>query len=147
MLDQNQIYDNIISLYESSGMTPSRIADKSGLPLTSINRFLSGETKQPNFYSLALLIETLGGSVDDIIGMPTSKNTHQVVDSRYTQQLKEDLELERKNKKVWVIMFIVAILLFIAFMMFDLLNPSIGYIRYTKQLAAEAQTAITSIML
>lgn len=115
MLDNKAVYDKFINLYESSGMTPSQISEKSGVPLTSVNRLLTGETKAPNFFSTCAVIETLGGSVDDIINHPTERNLPQIVDSKYCEQLKDDLRIERRNKTIWITLYMITVIFILSY--------------------------------
>lgn len=131
-LNSSEVYDKIVSLYESSGMTASRLAEKSGVPLTSINRFFSGETKSPNFYSLCQVILALGGSVDDVLGVQTEHHIEVSHESKYVAQLRQDLNYERRRRHFWILAFMGMVVFIMALLVFDLLNPTFGFIRYTK---------------
>ena len=127
--DYETVHHKVMELYENSGMTPADLAERSGVPLTSLQRYMKGDSKSPNFFNLCAIILTLGGSVDEIIGVAEPTGTHATADSRYTALLREDLAYARKSKHFWITCFLIMVVILISFLVIDLLNPSAGWIQ------------------
>ena len=54
---------------ETSGLTNQQIADKSGVPVGTVNRIMAGQTEEPSFSTIAKIVKATGGSLDEIIGI------------------------------------------------------------------------------
>lgn len=149
--DAELIWRRVCTMKEEQGKSAAQIAEESGVPITSVKRFFSGETKNPGFLSLCQIIYALGGSVDEVMEIDREKQpVHVEADSKYSRQLEKDLRYERKSKyRVWVA-FLVLVAINIAMLIFDLLNPYVGYIRYQRQMAAytgETASVVLGIIL
>ena len=135
--DAERLWERVCALKEEQGKSLAQIAEESGVPLTSVKRFFSGETKNPGFLSLCQIIYALGGSVDEVMEIDREKQpVHMEADSKYSRFLEKDLQYERKSKfRVWVA-FLVLVAINIVMLLFDIFNPYVGYIRYQRQMAA-----------
>lgn len=51
---------------DETKMTYQDIANKSGVPLSTVKRIFSGQTPDPGYTSVISIIEAMGGSDDDI---------------------------------------------------------------------------------
>lgn len=47
-------------------MTAQQIADKSGVPVATVNRVLQGLTENPGFDTVYKLVKAMGGSLNDL---------------------------------------------------------------------------------
>ena len=47
-------------------MTAQQIADKSGVPVATVNRVLQGLTENPGFDTVCKLVKAMGGSLNDL---------------------------------------------------------------------------------
>lgn len=56
------------SLKNRSGLTQRQIADRTGVPIGTIGRILSGETVDPGVLTISELVYALGGSMDELMG-------------------------------------------------------------------------------
>lgn len=127
---------------DNSGLSISELVEKSDVPRTTIIRFKKGETKSPGFLQLCQIIVACGGSVDEILEIEKDQKTISTpTNTEYVWQLKEDLRYERKQKQIWVIMFVCLVAFDLGIFLFDILNPAIGYIRYTQQVAFNGETS------
>lgn len=135
--DAELLWERVCVLREEQGKSLAQIAEESRVPITSVKRFFSGETKNPGFLSLCQIIYALGGSVDEVMEIDREEQpVHVEADSKYSRQLEKDLRYERKSKfRVWVA-FLVLVAINIVMLLFDLFNPYVGYIRYQRQIAA-----------
>lgn len=149
--DAELLWERVCALREEQGKSLAQIAEESRVPITSVKRFFSGETKNPGFLSLCQIIYALGGSVDEVMEIDREKQpVHVEADSKYSRQLEKDLRYERKSKyRVWVA-FLVLVAINIVMLLFDLFNPYVGYIRYQRQIAAytgETASVVIGILI
>lgn len=84
-------------LYESlramkGDMTAQQIADKSGVPVATVNRVLQGLTENPGFDTVCKLVKAMGGSLNDL-------DEDRVCEPESLTQLYER-GLEYRNKKI-----------------------------------------------
>lgn len=114
-------------------MTAQEIADKSGIPLSTVSRVLSGTTDNPSFVTIRDIVKAMGGSLDAIAGIVVTPEK-----SAQVEELNEAKELLRKSleeKNKWltrlaiyagvVSFLLVALLIFI--LIIDYTDPSRGF--------------------
>lgn len=71
------IADALKQMRKSSGMTLDEVSKKSGVPMSTISRISSGETKEPSISTVIALVQAMGGSMDDLTDAPkTVQNAH-----------------------------------------------------------------------
>lgn len=118
------IIDQLRQLKEQSHMTNQQIADKSGIPASTIARILSGQTDNPSFQTVSDIVKAMGGSLDQITGIQQPYQKDAVT---------ELYEKIIANKNKWIIrlfLFALSMVAILAFLvLFDLFNKSTGYIR------------------
>ena len=51
---------------DASNMTAQQIADKSSVPVATVNRVLQGLTENPGFDTVCKLVKAMGGSLNDL---------------------------------------------------------------------------------
>ncbi len=61
--------EELKSLKDKSNMTAQQIADKSGIPLSTVTRILSGRTQDPTFSVVSAIVAALHGSLDALVGI------------------------------------------------------------------------------
>ena len=67
MIDESvAIIDRLKALKVKSGMTSQQIAEKSGLPESTVTRIFSGKTPNPTIASVIQMAKTMGGTSADI---------------------------------------------------------------------------------
>lgn len=59
-------FENLRRLKKSSGMTLDQIADESGVPLGTLNKLFSGQTKDPQLSTVSAVVHCMGYTLDDI---------------------------------------------------------------------------------
>lgn len=72
MIDLDLTY--LEKLHNSTGMTHQQIADKSGIPVGTVSRIMSGQTRDPAFSTVAGITHALGGSLDEMTGIHHAKS-------------------------------------------------------------------------
>lgn len=145
--DAEIVWERVCALKEEQGKSLAQIAEESRVPVTTVKRFFSGETKNPGFMSLCQIIYALGGSVDEVLEIDRGKQeAHVETDSKYSRQLEKDLHYERRSKyRVWIA-FLVLVAINVGMLLFDLFNPYVGYIRYQHQIAVYASETASVVI-
>lgn len=147
--ETQELIDYIQTLKDKSGLTMQGLADLSGIPKSTLENFFTGATREPRFSLVATLVKTLGGSLDDLTGIPrlhdTEIRTVQVPDPDHIKKdyitemltrlvkpyddqiagLRRAVKFERREK--WIV-FAIAVVLFAinTLLLFDCLTPSWG---------------------
>lgn len=129
-------------LYESlramkGNMTAQQIADKSGVPVATVNRVLQGLTENPGFDTVYKIVKAMGGSLNDL-------DEDRVCEPEGLTQLYErGLEYrERKIKKLERTIMIIAVFTFIVMaavivmLVYDMTHLSIGWIQTASNVVA-----------
>ncbi len=131
------------NLKDESQMSYQDIADKSGVPVSTVRRIFSGQTPDPGYTTVLSIIEAMGGSDEDI---KNDVSEQQRSDSDTPAQQKNDSvsrqSVERlcsvyertiadKNKLIKALLIIVLSMtaIFIFLLVWDLCNPNIGFFR------------------
>lgn len=119
------------ALKDETKMTYQDIADKSGVPLSTVKRIFSGRTPDPGVTTVIAIVEAMGGTADDIKG--DTLNNDKLISPKSIEQLCAVYErsLRDKNRLIKAqfitIVAMIAVLLF--FLIWDLCSKNIGFIR------------------
>lgn len=65
----------IDDLRKTSKLTHQQIAELSGVPVGTVSRILSGQTKDPGFASMAAIVTAMGGSLDELMGIAPERQS------------------------------------------------------------------------
>ncbi len=137
--------NRLIELKKDRKMTNAEIAKLSNLPLATITRVFNGHTPNPTFETFTQIAIALGASLDEIAGLKTPEPISidkpiETTLSSYAEllkekderikELKEEKEKERKDRHRLVCVLICFSVFIMAILTLDILNGSIGYIRY-----------------
>jgi transcriptional regulator with XRE-family HTH domain len=114
---------------DASNMTAQQIADKSSVPVATVNRVLRGLTENPGFDTVCKLVKAMGGSLNDL-------DEDRVCEPEGLTQLYErGLEYrERKIKKLERTIMIIAVFTFIVMaavigmLVYDMMHLDKGWI-------------------
>ena len=106
------------------------IANKSGVPLSTVKRIFSGQTPDPGYTSVISIIEAMGGSDDDIKQSNTAQPNN-LVPRQSVERLCSIYErsIADKNKLIKALLIIILSMMavFIFLLVWDLCNPNIGF--------------------
>lgn len=121
--------DQLRALKEEKHLTVQQIADRSGVPVSTVSRVLSGQTDNPNFQTVCDIVMAMGGSLDELAGI---KPPHEApTDADSTTRLYNRI-IENKNR--WIHrMFVLACVLagiLVAVLAIDALNPEVWFFKY-----------------
>lgn len=134
----------VVAAKKQKGFTAQDISDRAGIPLSTVNKYLSGNSTNTNLYYAAAASILLGLSIDDIFGI-TSGQEDKSDNSDLTARLRElELELsyckkDRNNifavlkarKTIIAVMFGLCIMLVTAIgftVVYDILIPDKGFV-------------------
>lgn len=137
------IGEHLKALQEQTGMTTAQLAEKSNLPVDTINKIRSGSTRNPNADTVMRLAGALGVPADALLGGDLPE-TATPSDSPGTPMLTLYLAgLDRqkaayeltighlvKDKHRWCFMAMALLSLFVFILIWDIAHPYMGYIRY-----------------
>ena len=123
------LYEHLRAMKDASNMTAQQIADKSSVPVATVNRVLQGLTENPGFDTVCKLVKAMGGSLNDL-------NEDRVCEPEGLTQLYErGLEYrERKIKKLERTIMIIAVFTFIVMaavigmLVYDMMHLDKGWI-------------------
>lgn len=116
-------------LKEEKGLTAKEIAEASGVPLTTVNRILSGKTPDPCYSTVCKLLDVLGATDDDkkkVFSGNTDTEHYKAMVALYERGI------AHRNKWIkllaGVLLGIIAVIIIV--LVIDILNPNMGYVRY-----------------
>lgn len=123
------LYEHLRAMKDASNMTAQQIADKSSVPVATVNRVLQGLTENPGFDTVCKLVKAMGGSLNEL-------DEDRVCDPESLTQLYErGLEYrERKIKKLERTIMIIAVFTFIVMaavigmLVYDMMHLDKGWI-------------------
>ena len=89
--------ENLKELKKRTGMSTKQIADKAHLPEKTVSRILSGDTDHPRIDTLVLIVEAMGGKMNEIFA-----DTNVVVATESLVEIKETAKVvEAENSVVY----------------------------------------------
>ncbi len=136
VLQDKAFLERLRVLKDKSGMSAKEIADKSGIPESTVTRILSGKTPNPTIISVMDIIKAMGGKASDVFDDNAQVNTlpkvPQAVVNDIEKKNTEVIELyeriiKSKDKTIklltWVLLALASVIIFL--LLFDLFNGGI----------------------
>ena len=154
---QESIVETLKNMKSEQNLTLQQISSASGVPVSTVNRILSGQTENPSFRDVAAIVAAMDGSLDAITGLQKVEGENsQLLDSNvmqllltmqnyYTkaldttrQQYMREIESKDKqyrdilaDKNRWLrrlFLCLIAMIAVISFLLIiDFTNPAIGF--------------------
>lgn len=138
------LYEHLRAMKDASSMTAQQIADKSGIPVATVNRVLQGLTENPGFDTVCKIVKAMGGSLNDLdedkVGEP--EGLAQLYERGLEYRERKIEELEQKIKKRERTITIIAVFTFIVMaavigmLVYDMTHLSIGWIQTASNAVA-----------
>lgn len=124
------IHEYLQRLKDKRKLTNQQLADLSGVPISSVQRILAGQTDNPSYQSICDLTTALGGSMDELAGIK-SEPAEQAVENTAMYKLMENIIVEKDRwiMRLFIVCCVVVGVVF-AITMIDILNGAIGFVRY-----------------
>lgn len=96
---QNFLPINLRYHLDKNKLSLTKLANSVNLPLMTIQRLISGETKDPRISTLGLIANYFDISIDDLVSNPaiSSRNTYQAEDSFYAVPIVTEEMLEKAS--------------------------------------------------
>lgn len=116
---------------DAADLTNQEVSDMSGVPLGTVNRIFSGQTDNPSFQNIAAIVRALGGSLDDLAGLPNKSHTenHHVSD-KLIDLYREQIAGKNKWIKTLFACLITLVGIIVFMLLWDITHPNMGYVRY-----------------
>lgn len=133
--------EKLVQMKQQCGLTTQQIADKSGVPASSITRMLKGQTEEPSFSSVAKTVKAMGGSLDELVGIEpktvTITNKEIVHEDERLINLYERA-IASKNRWIrWLFIILLVLIVFvIGLLIFDILDHNNGWYRQASDVVA-----------
>lgn len=132
-------------LKDAKGITNRELSDLTGIPESTIARIMAGQTENPSYSNIADIVTALGGSLDDIAGIPhpvpkmpeeVTKLCDQVIamnerlDAQNTSLMHIQHIMQVKDKwiKTMFVYCCIITFLLVVFLAIDAFIPSFGMI-------------------
>ena len=88
-IGNEKVHDYILALMKAGDFTYEDAANLSGIPLQTVRTIITGKTPDPRFATVAKIIISLGGDLNEIIGYAKKKE----IEVNSTVSLKETYEM------------------------------------------------------
>lgn len=139
------IISKLQELKEKSHLTTQQISERSGIPVSTISRILSGQTDNPSFQTVCDLVEAMGGSLYDLTGTtpPAPQEEHHRAPAGHdclhgerqhccTIVTLYERSIAQKNRWIRNLFIVCGAMLgaIIFVLLIDILNGGIGFVRY-----------------
>lgn len=122
--------EKLNQMKKDSGMSTQQIADKSGVPSSTITRMLNGQTEEPTFSNIANVVKAMNGSLDELVGLPPKVVT-EIKTVNADERIIDLYERSIKAKNRWIMYLFITLLILISFiigvLIFDLAHPDRGW--------------------
>ena len=137
------VKDRLKSLKIKADISCSEWSNLSGVPEATIRKILSGETPDPRFDTVVKLVTSVGGSVDDIVGVKKEKaiedNAVLVLKEAYesriealrerVEDLKKYAESLHRDKKLLGLAVVVLAVILVGLLVFDIALDTNGWLQ------------------
>lgn len=121
------LYHKLNQLKEKRGLTNQQIADKSREPISTVTRILNGQTENPSYQTIANMVRAMDGSLDAIEGI---EHPAEEIPNKVIELYERMIERQRKYIKFLFFALIGMVGVVVLAIMIDVLQGSIGFIRY-----------------
>jgi len=134
------LHKKLQAMKESSGMTVQQIADKSGIPASTISRILSGDTANPLFQNVVDIIKAMNGSLDLIAGIvPQQTNSDSYAElyreiinrtcDHYESELKHARALGKILMHLFISVILITVIVVVILFIYDFTHIGTGYFK------------------
>ena len=128
--------EKLQEMKQKSQQSYQAIADKSGVPLPTVKRIISGQTPDPSYTTVCLLIKAMELSPEQTVELYETVATAVPVDNADARLIDlYERSIDTKNKWIRLLLIICLSLvsIFIFILIWDICNPNIGFFRFTME--------------
>lgn len=137
------IKDSLNALKIKANISCADWSNLSGVPEGTIRKILSGETPDPRFDTILKLVTSVGGSVDDVVGVKKESeigtNALIVLKEAYESRIealrervddvKKYAEELHRDKKLLTVAVVVLVAILVGLLVFDIALDSHGWLQ------------------
>lgn len=134
------LYEALRQLKAEKNLSTNQIAARSGIPASTISRILSGQTDSPNIQTIAAIVNAMGGSLDELVGIkehvpPNAEEMRELrADNKALRAQLDENKAELRRARKWLLSLAILCgalaLCFATLLIVDALIGTIGIIRY-----------------
>lgn len=128
--------EKLQEMKQKSQQSYQAIADKSGVPLATVKRIFSGQTPDPSYTTVCLLIKAMEIPPEETVGLYEAIATTAPMDNADARLIDlYERSIDTKNKWIRLLLIICLFLvsIFIFILIWDVCNPHIGFFRFTME--------------
>lgn len=128
--------EKLQEMKQKSQQSYQTIADKSGVPLPTVKRIFSGQTPDPSYTTVCLLIKAMEIPPEETVGLYEAMATTAPMDNADARLIDlYERSIDTKNKWIRRLLIICLSLvsIFIFILIWDVCNPHIGFFRFTME--------------
>lgn len=128
--------EKLQEMKQKSQQSYQTIADKSGVPLPTVKRIFSGQTPDPSYTTVCLLIKAMEIPPEETVGLYETVATTVPVDNADARLIDlYERSIDTKNKWIRLLLIICLSLvsIFIFILIWDVCNPHIGFFRFAME--------------
>lgn len=143
----------LIARKEELKITNAVIAERTGVPESTVTKLFNRTIKSPTFDTLAPIAKELNVSLDAVLEMehadaPTMSKPS--VDDRIFKMLIESYTSQLRNKDRWIlvlaVLFIALVAVLAFFVIYDVTHPDMGWVQYaTTVIPAGLREAVAGL--
>ena len=122
------ILSKLVELRDAKGWTNQRLADESGVPLSTVIRICNGQTDNPTILQVEKLANALGCSIDEITGIKQVEQKFNP-DDNLIQLYKDIIRSKDKYIKFLAGALITVLVIVLVMLFLDMFILDVGYIR------------------
>lgn len=128
MDDKINIINELKRLKNAQNISNQELSNLSGVPIGTVNRILAGQTENPSYQTITMLMQALGA--DSINGAKVPKELSIATINHFDSEVAmlRD-EIATRNKFIKALCFGLAALMaiFVFLFVFDITNPTVGW--------------------
>lgn len=128
--------EKLQEMKQKSQQSYQTIADKSGVPLPTVKRIFSGQTPDPSYTTVCLLIKAMEIPPEQTVELYETVATTTPVDNADARLIDlYERSIDTKNKWIRLLLIICLSLvsIFIFILIWDVCNPHIGFFRFAME--------------
>lgn len=128
--------EKLQEMKQKSQQSYQAIADKSGVPLPTVKRIFSGQTPDPSYTTVCLLIKAMEIPPEETVGLYEAIATTAPMDNADARLIDlYERSIDTKNKWIRLLLIICLFLvsIFIFILIWDVCNPHTGFFRFTME--------------
>lgn len=123
--------ERLRAMKEACNMTAQQIADKSGVPVATLNRVLQGLTENPGFDTVCKIVKAMGGSLSELDESSTDEAAPEALAQLYERGLEyRDRKIRRLERTITVIAVFAFLVMaaVIGMLVYDMMHLDRGWI-------------------